>query len=394
MDDEQALGGASPEPFDSGLADYLRAAALDGDLRVQGTLKESEWERTELVYLRGASGSEMGPYVRKTFPGERGRRLTGRGYELLFRAQREGRRFARLPRILLCSDQPDRLVVLMEYVRGRTLDEWIAGADECQRLAVARVAIPQLCEALSEMHCGMGEPVIHRDVKPSNVICTGDGQVPKATVLVDLGISRAFRPGVARDTLRLGTVGFAAPEQYGFRQTDVRTDVFAAGMTLAFCLLGREPTGEDLEGGFAGACGNKRLCSVARKATSFDPDDRYQTAEDMRRAVVAAFGGLDDGELEGEECGDVLEFCPNCGAILTIQQGFESNDGFWTCKACGQQLFGDGVYAGNRYPGVVWYCDECGALLNAQRGFDDMRDSWRCTKCGHVNPIAASEIDG
>ena len=114
----------------------------------------------------------------------------------------------------------------------------------------------------------------------------------------------------------------------------------------------------------------------------------------MRHAVVAAFGGLDDGELEGEECGDVLEFCPNCGAILTIQQGFESNDGFWTCKACGQQLFGDGVYAGNRYPGVVWYCDECGALLNAQRGFDDMRDSWRCTKCGHVNPIAASEIDG
>lgn len=115
----------------------------------------------------------------------------------------------------------------------------------------------------------------------------------------------------------------------------------------------------DAERGYAGACRNQRICSVARRATAFDPKDHYQTAEAMRRAVVAAFGdeagepgpvtrGVAASATGGvaELDDDELDFCPNCGAILNAQEGFATNNGFWTCRACGQQLFGDGVYAG------------------------------------------------
>ncbi len=86
-------------------------------------------------------------------------------------------------------------------------------------------------------------------------------------------------------------------------------------------------------------------------------------------------------------------FCPNCGAILNDQDGFDPDEGTWTCTDCGQSLYGDDLCDGNRYPGVLWYCDECGALLNKQDGFADFYDSWICTECGHTNGISEDEID-
>ena len=86
-------------------------------------------------------------------------------------------------------------------------------------------------------------------------------------------------------------------------------------------------------------------------------------------------------------------FCPNCGAKLNDQEGFDANAGVWTCTKCGHQLFGDGIYSGERFPGVIWYCDSCGALLNAQEGFSDLSDKWVCLECGYDNTIAESEIE-
>ena len=84
--------------------------------------------------------------------------------------------------------------------------------------------------------------------------------------------------------------------------------------------------------------------------------------------------------------------CPNCGAILNEQYGFDPDNDTWTCTSCGKELYGDNVYEGEQYPGVMWYCDECGALLNKQDGFYDYCYSWFCTECGHENPINDSEI--
>ena len=84
--------------------------------------------------------------------------------------------------------------------------------------------------------------------------------------------------------------------------------------------------------------------------------------------------------------------CPNCGAILNDQYGFEPDNSSWTCTSCGQTLYGDDVYEGEMFEGVMWYCDNCGALLNKQRGFYDGCGTWSCTECYHANSISEDEI--
>ena len=80
-------------------------------------------------------------------------------------------------------------------------------------------------------------------------------------------------------------------------------------------------------------------------------------------------------------------FCPNCGAILNEQWGFNPEVSTWTCTECGKLLMDDEIYDGDNYEGVAWFCDNCGALLNKQSGFTDSYSSWTCTECYHSNPI-------
>lgn len=85
-------------------------------------------------------------------------------------------------------------------------------------------------------------------------------------------------------------------------------------------------------------------------------------------------------------------FCPNCGAILNNQSGFDPDRGSWTCTECGQHLVDDDIYESDTYEGVAWYCDSCGTLLNRQSGFTDSGSFWRCTSCGHLNWTTEDEI--
>lgn len=89
-------------------------------------------------------------------------------------------------------------------------------------------------------------------------------------------------------------------------------------------------------------------------------------------------------------------YCPNCQADLEEQDGFDPEDGYWTCAECGQQLYGDDLEGSwrRRFPGVIWHCDGCGATLNGQEGFDDWSSSWVCTECGEENRVNEDEIDG
>ena len=85
-------------------------------------------------------------------------------------------------------------------------------------------------------------------------------------------------------------------------------------------------------------------------------------------------------------------FCPNCGATLNDQPGFDPDGGTWTCTCCGKLLMDDDVYEGDTFEGVAWYCDNCGALLNRQSGFSDSYGSWTCTECGHRNGTTEDDI--
>ena len=122
--------------------------------------------------------------------------------------------------------------VLREYIYGKTLFEKSAEAPFTDE-DVRSVGI-QLCGILKYLH-SQKPPVIHRDIKPQNIIIRDDGSL----ALIDLGISRLFEAGVQEDTVLCGTQDFAPPEQYGYMQTDSRSDIYSLGILLAWMMTGR-----------------------------------------------------------------------------------------------------------------------------------------------------------
>lgn len=310
------------EQLEGALGAGLFSSAPADAYRVERTLKRTPAEVTELVWLRTAAGTELGPYVRKVI--SRGSGL-GCAYVELFKLQRQGMRFRQLPRIIDCLESGGSLEVLLEYVKGRTLAQVVAGASPGDRDMLARELVPAICDAVSELHGALESPLVHRDLTPSNVICpdvrpcSAAGLRPAARsrsaaslrpaarsrsaassgraassccpVLIDFGIARVWREGEEADTTHFGTRSYAPPEQYGFGQTDVRSDVYALGMLTFFCLTGREATPVDRECDFACAEVSPAWRGVITKATSLDPDDRYQSVAEMRDALPGAADG-------------------------------------------------------------------------------------------------------
>lgn len=279
------------------LAEHLASLDRDDSYRVECVLKRSSVETTELVYFEGTGGGSLGPFVRKRIDSSA---QIGGAYERLFAAQRAGRRFEHLPRIVDCRRAGHELNVVMEYIEGETLGALV------DRLGAApdyaRELYPVLCDAVGELHAGFamaGEasaPVIHRDLKPSNIIVTGanytpdDGLTFSSLVIIDLGIARVWREGADADTVKFGTRPYAPPEQYGFGQTSVRSDVYALGALLFFCLTGADPKpGRDMREQCEACDVPASLVDVICMAMALDPDKRFASAEALGRATRAAY---------------------------------------------------------------------------------------------------------
>ncbi|HIU04520.1 MAG TPA: protein kinase [Candidatus Coprousia avicola] len=266
---------------DDGLDAYLDAVARSAAYRVERTLG-SRNGLTELVFFTGEGGTRLGPFVRKRIELATG---LGGAYEELLRAQRAGRRFYHLPRVVECYKTGSELVVVTEYVPGETLAAYVARRGGSP--ALAREVFPVLCEAVAELHGVCDPPLIHRDLKPQNVIIA-----PEGLFLIDFGIARRYRDDAASDTVHLGTRAYAPPEQYGFGQTDVRSDVYALGRLLAFCLTGEEPRpGADEMAGAAEAA--PALAPVLARATAFDPAERYGDVPELAAAFAGVVPGAD-----------------------------------------------------------------------------------------------------
>lgn len=260
------------------LAAYLDALQREDCYRVDEVVKESPYEVTQRVSFVGANGAQRGPFIRKFIKREAG---LGSVYERLFEAQQEGRRFKHLPDVLECYPHDDELVVVMEYARGETLQELVYQSDPSVELA--RQAFPPLCDAASELHEDFDPPIIHRDLKPSNVIMSQGG-----CTIIDFGIAREYKDGVAEDTTRFGTRAFAPPEQFGFGQTTVRSDVYALGMLLYFCLTETIPAAHDRTSWYEDQRIPISLRGVIAKATAFDPMQRYASASELKAAFMRA----------------------------------------------------------------------------------------------------------
>ena len=260
------------------LAQYLDSLKREDCYRVDGVLKESAHETTQRVFFVGENGAESGPYIRKFI--QQGLGL-GSVYQRVYEAQRNGRRFKHIPNVLECYARDDHLVVVVEFIHGDTLQEAVYQNDPSLDLAVR--VFPQICDAVSELHTEFDPSIIHRDLKPSNIVLTGQG-----LALIDFGISREYREQADSDTAHFGTREFAPPEQFGFGQTGVYSDVYSLGMVLYYCLTEQIPSPQARKEGFADPGIPERVRVVIEKACALDPDMRYASAADLKGAFLDA----------------------------------------------------------------------------------------------------------
>ena len=263
---------------DDPLLTYLNALARDECYRVEAVLKTTPHETTEVVSFVGANNAALGPFVRKHINGDA---PLGSAYLLLWEAWRAGRRFRHLPRIYDVHEGDGELIVVMEYVAGRTLRDEVYARDGS--VALAAELFPLLCDGVVELHEEVGAPLIHRDLKPSNVVVNGS-----ALTIIDFGIARAFRAGASHDTTHFGTRSYAPPEQFGYGQTDVRSDVYALGMILYYLLTECDPDPSVVAGGFAEPEVPSCLRGVLQRACAFDPAARFSSVRELKAAFLAA----------------------------------------------------------------------------------------------------------
>ena len=288
----------SDDELTAALAGHLASLERDDSYRVERVLKRSDVETTELVYFEGSGGGSLGPFVRKRINASA---QIGGAYERLFAAQQAGRRFEHLPRIVDCRRAGEELDVVMEYVEGETLEALVGRLGATPDYACELFGA--LCDAAAELHAGfaaMGEaaaPVIHRDLKPSNIIVSGvryttdAGMTFSSLVIIDLGIARVWRDGADADTVKFGTRSYAPPEQYGFGQTSVRSDIYALGALLFFCLTGADPKpGRDMREQCEAHGIPVPLADVICMAMALDPAKRFASAKALGNAARTAYG--------------------------------------------------------------------------------------------------------
>lgn len=164
--------------------------------------------------------------------------------------------------------------IVREYIAGKPLSQYITENNPANKDIIG-ISL-QLCDILIYLH-GQKKPVIHRDIKPQNVIVKDDGQL----VLIDFDIARVYNSESEADTQFFGTREYAPPEQYGFSQTDSRTDIYSFGILLRYMLTGSERENPNVRI-------YKPLARIIKKCTAFAPKERFSNAEAVKKALLAA----------------------------------------------------------------------------------------------------------
>ena len=236
--------------------------ALDASYKPIRTLAAGPGGTTELV--RGPAGDVL---VRKIIPLELANvhawmELTRIESPLLPQVQ-----------ALYQRDQDNALAVVLTYVDGLTLEELVTSTGPIEAPTAVRY-LGELCQAVDVLHA---HGIIHRDLSPGNIVVAGG-----SARIIDLGNARVHEEGARKDTTTLGTYGFAAPEQFGFAQTDARSDVYSLGSLLGYLLTGLRPDDPGFDAALADAFrvpANLRI--VVERARAFEPSQRYQSAGEL-----------------------------------------------------------------------------------------------------------------
>jgi len=192
-----------------------------------------------------------------------------------------------LPDVRAYFTEGGRYYLVMEYIDGSTLFEQLQRAGGA--LPPTRVVDwgKQVCDVLTYLH-GHVPPVVFRDIKPSNVMVDQHGQIK----LIDFGTARHFDVSKHTDTLKMGSIGYAAPEQYqGQGQTSPLSDIYALGATLHQLLTNADPSARPFvftPPSLIRTDVPEGLSRAVMRAVSLDPAQRFPSAQEMRRALELA----------------------------------------------------------------------------------------------------------
>lgn len=185
--------------------------------------------------------------------------------------------FSFLPEYEQYLEVEEKGYLLREYISGDTLWEWVNKKGPFS-VREADEILCRICDMAGQLH-GQEPPVIHRDLKPQNIVMTPERNL----FFIDLGTARNYNKDMNQDTVFVGTKPTAAPEQYGYRQTDARADIYALGVLYLFLLTGSLKV-QDFQNREDIPAGMRR---IIRKCTRMDPDDRYQNCEELKRDVLS-----------------------------------------------------------------------------------------------------------
>ncbi len=195
-----------------------------------------------------------------------------------------------LPQVSDFFEEGGKAYLVMEFIEGKTLDQVLEDAHGPLDEVLVMGWVLQLCSVLQYLH-SRPQPIVFRDMKPSNVMVTGDNQLK----LIDFGIARIFKTSAIKDTTLLGSQGYAPLEQYGRGQSDPRSDIYALGATLYHLLTGNVPADApsrriNPQDFHTPRQLNQRISQATEQivlmAMEQDPNERFQSAEAMRKAIL------------------------------------------------------------------------------------------------------------
>lgn len=163
------------------------------------------------------------------------------------------------------QEEESQTIILEEYVDGISIAELLAN-EKFTPYGMKRV-LEKICSGVETLH---RNAIIHRDLKPENILIGSKGQVK----VIDYDAAKIYKREKDGDTLLLGTAGYAAPEQYGIVQSDMRTDIYALGVLINVMLTGEHPSKNMCRG---------RYKKIVEKCTKINPNDRYQSVHELKK---------------------------------------------------------------------------------------------------------------
>lgn len=175
------------------------------------------------------------------------------------------------PKIIDYYEDNKQLIIIEEFISGYSLKDRIEAAD----LTTGDIIdyILDLCDILESLH-SLTPAIIHRDIKPTNVIITSCNHA----ILLDFNAAKQFSQASTEDTILLGTQGYAAPEQYGFGSSSPQTDIYALGIMLKEMLTSINAMSANLK-------------KITDKCTQINPSERYQNISDLRSELSLCKAG-------------------------------------------------------------------------------------------------------